>query len=127
MSLRSRLVLVVLALIAIGLAASDVATATLLRSYFLDRVDKRLTETGAFAAGLLSDNVPVSPPFGTPLRVRRLPQGDTPDVQAARIDPGGRVVKTLEGPFSSASDVFRSLPQGPLNRARSGGTVRFET
>jgi len=127
MSLRARLVLVVLALIAVGLVASDVATATLLRSYFLGRLDARLEETGTFAARLLSDDAPVGPPAGVALGAGRVPQGDTPDVQAARIDPSGRVVKTLEGPFSSASDAFGSLPQGPLSRARAGATVRFES
>ncbi len=127
MSLRSRLVLVVLALIAIGLVASDIATATLLRSYFVDRVDKRLKETGTFVAGLFSDSAPVNPPFGAALPVGRLPQGDTPDVQAARIDANGRVVRTLEGPFSATSDAFSSLPQRPLDQARQGQTVRFES
>ena len=127
MSLRARLVLVVLALIAVGLVASDVATATLLRSYFLGRVDKRLEQTGTFVALLLSDDAPLRPPVGVPRGAGRVPQGDTPEVQAARIDASGRVVRTLAGPFSSTSDAFSSLPQGPLRRARAGATVRFES
>jgi len=35
-------------------------------------------------------------------------------------------VKTVQGPFSSASDAFRLLPRDALNRARSGKTVRFD-
>ena len=62
MSLRFRLVLVVLVLLAIGLVGSDVATATLLRPYLLGRVDERLDATGGFAARLLS---PGAPPVST--------------------------------------------------------------
>ncbi|MDQ1481341.1 MAG: two-component system, OmpR family, sensor kinase [Actinomycetota bacterium] len=123
MSLRLRLVLVVLVLIAVGLVGSDVATATLLRPYLLGRVDERLDATGGFAARLLSPGAPRRPPAGA---TRVFPRGDTPNVQAARIDPQGKVVKTVQGPFSSASDAFRVLPSDALNRARSGKTVRFD-
>lgn len=58
MSLRLRLVVVVLTLMAVGLVASDIATATLLRSYLLDRVDERLDQTGGFAAQLLGTVAP---------------------------------------------------------------------
>ena len=67
------------------------------------------------------------PPAGVALGAGRGPQGDTPDVQAARIDPSGRVVKTLAGPFSSASDAFAVAPAGPLNGPARGATVRFES
>jgi two-component system OmpR family sensor kinase len=122
-SLRLRIVLVVLVLLAIGLVGSDLATASLLRPYLLGRVDERLDATAGFAARLLSPEAPPVPPPGAALS---LPRGDTPNVQAARIDPNGRIVKTVRGPFSSASDAFRVLPPGPLNRARNGQTVRFE-
>lgn len=123
MSLRLRLALVVLVLMAIGLIGSDVATATLLRPYLLERVDEQLDATGGFATRLLSPGAPRVPPDA---RTRVLPRGDTPNVQAARINPQGRVVKTVRGPFSSASDAFRVLPSQTLSRARSGHTVRFE-
>jgi two-component system, OmpR family, sensor kinase len=127
MSLRARLVLVVLAVTAVGLAASDIATATLLRSYLLGRVDQRLVETGGFAARLLASGVPSGFPAGSLPTGASFPRGDTPDVQAARVDPTGKVVTTVQGPFSPTSDAFQTLPQGPLDRARSGSTVRFET
>ncbi len=127
MSLRARLVLIVLAVTAVGLAASDVATATLLRSYLLGRVDQRLAETGGFAARLLASGNPIGVPTGSLPPGVSLPRGDTPDVQAARVDPAGKVVKTVQGPFSTTSDAFRTLPEGPLDRARAGATVRFET
>jgi two-component system OmpR family sensor kinase len=123
LSLRVRLVIVVLVLLAVGLVASDVATATSLRPYLLGRVDERLDATGAFAARLLGAGAQRVPPPGGPQAV---PRGDTPDVQAARVDPAGHVVKTVRGPFSSTSDAFRTLPEAPLRRARSGEVVRFE-
>jgi two-component system, OmpR family, sensor kinase len=122
-SLRFRIVLVVLVLMAIGLIGSDVATATLLRPYLLERVDEQLDATGGFASRLLSPGAPRVPPGGP---TRLLPRGDSPNVQAARINPQGRVVKTVRGPFSSASDAFRVLPSQALRRARGGHTVRFE-
>jgi len=115
-----------LVLIATGLAASDIATSTLLRSYLLGRVDQRLEETGAFAARLLANGVPSSPRPGPIGPAAPVPQGDTPDVQAARVDSAGKVVRTVQGPFSSTSDAFKTLPAGPLDRARAGVTVRFE-
>ena len=49
---------------AIGLVASDIATATPLRSYLLRRVDERLDATAGFAARLLAVGAPVGPPPG---------------------------------------------------------------
>ena len=129
MSLRTRLVLVVLVLMAIGLVASDVATAAPLRSYLIRRVDERLDATAGFATRLLGlgSGAPLGPPAGfgpgdgLPSRRR-----DTFDVQAARIDGNGHAVKTVQSPFFSTSDAFTVLPPGPLQRARQGETVRFE-
>jgi two-component system, OmpR family, sensor kinase len=124
MSLRLRLVLVVLTLMAVGLVASDIATATLLRSYLLGRVDERLDQTGGFATQLLGAGIPTN---GFPAGIGpRVPRNDTPDVQAARVDRSSHVVKTVLGPFSSTSDAFAVLPQGPLNAARQGHTARFD-
>jgi two-component system OmpR family sensor kinase len=122
-SLRLRLVLVVLTLMAVGLVASDIATAALLRSYLLGRVDDRLDQTGGFARLLLSGGPPDGFRAGDGPRA---PRGDTPDVQAARIDTAGHVVKTVRGPFSATSDAFEVLPQRPLLLARGGTTTRFE-
>ena len=125
MSLRARLVLVVLAVTAVGLAASDVATATLLRSYLLGRVDQRLAETGGFAARLLASGNPIGVPTGSLPPGVSFPRGGTPDVQAARVDPAGKVVKTVQGPFSTTSDAFRTLPEGPWTAL--GPARRFDS
>jgi two-component system OmpR family sensor kinase len=124
-SLRARLVAVVLVLIAAGLLASDVATAASLRSYLLRRVDARLEAVAGFTVRALSlDDLtpqgPVLPPggIGTPARPAL-------DVQAARIDANGHVVRTLQGPFSSQTDAFTRLPKAELDRARAGQALEF--
>ena len=125
MSLRSRLVLIVLALLAIGLVASDVATASALRSYFLGRIDKSLETTSAFTTRLFALGDLPRPPPGSSGRSVQPPARDVADVQAARVSPDGHIVRTLEGPFTSTSDAFSVLPRGPLSQARRGATVRF--
>src|SRR5512140_3845067 len=92
---------------AIGLICSDIATATVRRPYLLERVDGQLDATSGLATHLLGPDAPNPPPGARP---RLLPRGDTPNVLAARIDARGRVVKTVRGPFSSASEAFRVLP-----------------
>src|SRR5438876_860410 len=108
---------------AIGLVGSDLATAGLLRPYLLGRVDERLDTTGGFVTRIFGADAPTPPPGSAP---RVFPRGETPNVQAARIDPRDRVVKTLRGPFSSASDAFTVLPGAALAQARKGHPARFE-
>jgi len=125
-SLRSRLALIVLVLVAAGLVASDFATAALLRSYLLGRVDDRIDVTAGFAARLFgAGREPRVPPGDRPTGARP-PARDLPDVQAARLDTSGRVVSTLRSPFSKTTDAFSALPPGVLARARKGATVRFD-
>ena len=121
----ARLVAIVLVLIAAGLLASDIATAASLRSYLLRRVDERLEAVAGFTVRALSfqdeaGQPPTRPPVGggTPARPAL-------DVQAARVDPSGHVVRTLQGPFSSQTDAFTRLPQADLDRARAGQAVEF--
>jgi two-component system OmpR family sensor kinase len=126
MSLRSRLVLVVLVVLGVGLIASDVATVTMLRSYLLDRVDERLDATIAISRQLFADGFqPGAGPGNSPRRAQPPGASGVPDIQAARIGGDGRVVGTVQGPFSQPSPVFAQLPAGPLDRARTGRTVRF--
>lgn len=127
MSLRAKLASTVLAILAAGLTASAVGTATLLRSYLLERVDAQLHGTADFATrALTADRTFGTPPGFTPPPGERPPR-DTPDVQAARVDASGGVVGTLQGPFSTASDAFDHLPASALASARAGDTVTFET
>jgi two-component system OmpR family sensor kinase len=128
-SLRARLVVMVLVVLAAGLFASAVGTATLLRSYMLDRVDAQLRGTSGFAARAMSINPPPlnSTRGFSPGVTTERPPADVPDVQAARVDRTGHVVRTLQGPFSEATNAFSNLPRAPLDRARRGAIVEFET
>ncbi|HEV7525142.1 MAG TPA: HAMP domain-containing sensor histidine kinase [Acidimicrobiia bacterium] len=127
MSLRARLVLVVLSIVTVGLVASNLATATLLHSYLIGRIDDRLDATGDFAAFLLRSADRSTPPAADPRRGGPpAPRAGNPEVQAARIDSKGHVVKALRGPFSVTSNAFEVLPPGPLAAARAGRTTRFE-
>ena len=89
-SLRSRLVAIVLLLIAAGLLASDVATATLLRSYLLRRVDDRLELDGQLhLAGVLERSSRRS--HRCRFRVRGPSSSDALDARrAGRTDRSGR-------------------------------------
>ena len=125
-SLRSRLVAIVLLLIAAGLLASDVATPTLLRSYLLRRVDDRLELTAGFTSQAFSSDLAPQPPLQVPVRGTSFPTRSTPDVHAALIGPDGNVVRTLEGPFSASTDAFAHIPPSVLSTARTGRTVKFD-
>jgi len=127
LSLRARLVAVVLVLLAAGLFASDIATPTLLRSYLLRRVDERLEAVAALAARAFT----LPPTSQTPPLPVRAPANFGPparpalDVQAALVKPYGHVARTLQGPFSSQADVFTRLPRAALDRARAGHALKF--
>jgi two-component system OmpR family sensor kinase len=79
MSLRTRLLCLSTALVAVGLVGAGLIVTTALRSYLQDRVDERLTVTGQIAARLV-------PPAGT---------GTPPGVQALGV-LGGTTVTYLE-------------------------------
>ncbi len=86
MSLRARLLLVMVGLAAIGLALADVATYRLLRSTLLDRVDEQLVAATREAVRVFSAG-----PFRGPFHAEAgglFPAG----TYAAVLDPSGRVV-----------------------------------
>src|ERR671935_3285955 len=94
MSLRTRLLLGILALVSVGLLAADVATYRFLRSSLIERVDERLA-AGTFSAaralsdgdGVGRDGGPDHPPGGDPFDL--LPSG----TYAAFLDPDGGVIQ----------------------------------
>src|SRR5262245_10596342 len=126
MSLRTRLVLVVFVLLAAGLIASNIASATALRSYLLGQVDERL-DTAAALSGrfVLDDRRP--PPTNTdaPPPGVRTPNG-VAEIQAALIGSQGELLRTFQGPFSATSEAFDHLPSSQVDRALAGETVRFD-
>ena len=134
MSLRVRLVLVVLVLTGVGLVISGVLTSSAMRSYLSKRVDDRLSGIEAFALRRLTE-----PSAGTSETANQfgngsfsgaavLPRGANGDVLATRYDPSGRIVREFVPPFSNASDILQSVPESVLNLPdqgkRSGPTKR---
>jgi two-component system OmpR family sensor kinase len=124
-SLRVRLVLVVLVLTGVGLVVSGFATSSFLRSYLLKRVDDRLTAIEPFGLRRLTEPVVNTGPLfneGLPAGASVLPQGANGDVLAARFDPAGHVVRQLVPPFANATGVVQAIPSSLLQPAREGQT-----
>ena len=132
MSLRARLVLVVIAVLGAGLLASSILISTALESYLYRRVDSQLNRSVGAATHFLASTPPASGPTSSPPRFA--PGGavagrdfsnvaDAP--QVARVSPNGKVNDPLRSPFVSAYSVFTRVPQSVLRRAQAGGTARF--
>ena len=117
MTLRARLVLVVIAVTAAGLAVSGVVTTAALRSYLLDRVDSELQAAEPFAAAQLTSaagaELSDDPFFG--------------NLVAARIASDGTVVDSRVHPLASAGETLGALPPSVLADARAGRTDRSDT
>jgi two-component system OmpR family sensor kinase len=131
-SLRVRLVLVVLVLTGVGLVVSGVATTSALRSYLLQRLDARLIGVEPVAVRRLSEPAPpetTNRAFEQPQSggANLAPPGGNGDVLAARFDANGALVRELVPPFSNVDDVLRSVPASLLQPARTGQTVWSET
>jgi two-component system OmpR family sensor kinase len=95
MSLRSRLMLVVVGLAAVGLLATDVLTYRALRSFLIDRVDHQLVAAQKPVAQQL---------LGTGRRTEPLSDAIIPDgTYAAILDLDGRVLKSV--PFTYEGEV----------------------
>src|SRR5581483_283890 len=127
MSLRARLVLVVLVLTGVGLVLSGLATTSALRSYLLKRVDDRIERAEPFAIRRLTD------PPGTPFsnfgtgNVNVGPVQGGNDVVAVRFDRDGKAVRELVPPFSNVDRALDAVSSDALAQARSGQTAWTET
>ncbi len=123
MSLRVRLVLVVLVLTGVGLVVSGFATSSALRSYLSQRVDDRLTSVEPFAVRRLSEpEFNNNPAFGQSIAsgATTPPAGANGDVLAARYDASGHVVRQLVSPFSDTSAVVQAIPTSVLETGAWG-------
>ena len=120
MSLRSRLLILLLVLLAGGLVVSDVVTAALLRNYMLHRVDTQLRSAETTAAQRLA-------PFGGgPGGGPRGEHGDhggpaadrpsDTDIRVLRIDGSGAVADQLSGPFNNP---LTAVPASFVTKARA--------
>ncbi len=90
MSLRARLLIVTVALVAVGLLAASVATFHFTRSFLLDQVDEQLAASRPFAAQQLSERVGLGPPDTTvPLPPGIYPEYRGPNGTVVRGEPWG--------------------------------------
>jgi two-component system, OmpR family, sensor kinase len=104
MSLRTRLLLGLLALVSIGLVASDLITYRFLQSFLMDRLDEQVQAAVDPVASRLSVGERRSPPLNrTPI-----PGG----TYGAVVDNDGNVV--VSRPFGYEGDDLASLPEPKL-------------
>ncbi len=109
MSLRLRLLLALVALVAVGLLVADAVTYASLRSFLVTRVDQQLEQArGPAVRALLESGSGGSPslPGGPPGGVPNLPPG----TYVAIIDSSGRTVSATAFTYGGESVAPPSLP-----------------
>jgi two-component system OmpR family sensor kinase len=132
MSLRARLLVVVLAMVAVGLVATDMATAATLRSYLLRRIDEQLDTVQPFVNRRFdSGQAPGSAATANPVadaapRVRGR-VGPLPNLElfAERISGDGTVSSEFRGSFRTGPSPLAGLGQARVQAARQGQVQRF--
>ena len=127
MSLRARLVLVLVSLVAAGLLVAGVVTYTSLRSFLMQRVDQQLESAVAPMAAALRASLGATDPTredhgperGIPVQ---LPPGTYGEVR----DSAGVVVEHVQFSYGDASIPAPALPTGlPVTDAGEAGSVVF--
>jgi len=118
-SLRTRLVMGVLVLTALGLVLAATAGTLLLRSYLVNQVDRELQGVARFADGASFPQAPT----GSPARTtgRPLP---SPFV-LTRLDPTGAVISQEQG--SQVTSALPDLAGLTVERARAQGAAPFDS
>ncbi|HEY5108679.1 MAG TPA: HAMP domain-containing protein, partial [Acidimicrobiales bacterium] len=117
MTLRRRLVVTMVVVVAVGLAAVDVIALASLRSFLIGRVDSQLTASTQQVAGL----VVRAQERGRPLTLSEVQSRVSPDVYVEILGPDG--IPTLVRPSGSklpadpAPRLPRPLPVSPLSRS----------
>ncbi len=108
LSLRTRLLAVTLALVAVGLVIAGVVTYSSLRTFLLDRVDDQLRAAQVPALRQIGETDPFDGLRGGPGRGRGPGLGDLPQgiVGAVFTEPGGELVKSLD---SDAPAPYRDV------------------
>ena len=118
MSLRGRITIVLVVLLAAGLAVSAAATSTALRGALRHRVDEQLREVEPLARAQLRSGASASSAVApTSTRSASSAEGE---VLVARIDRGGDVVDRLVSPLSRQSGALDAIPEHLLVTARNG-------
>jgi two-component system OmpR family sensor kinase len=99
-SLRTRLLLAILAVVAAGMVVAGVATYLSLRSFLLERVDQQLREARVPVAMTLAGGVAGGLPFGSP--GDRPPPNLPPGTFGQVRDSGGSVLNTVSFTYRTA-------------------------
>ena len=123
MSLRARLLLITLAMVAVALSAAGWATHQSLRSFLVDRVDDELVDARLPAVRLAGDpggHEPAGP--GGRLAPSALPEGSFVEIRASDGSPvGGFQLRSASTP---ALEVPADIPQGYSDLDVSGSEYR---
>jgi two-component system, OmpR family, sensor kinase len=124
MTLRLRLTIAVVALVAGALLVADAVTYVSLRSFLIDRVDQQLEDArDPIALALTSSDQTQGAPFGgDPLRGRQLPPGTYGEIQ----DGTGATLKAISYTYSNVEQPKPDLPD-PLPGAGKTTVTRFST
>ncbi len=125
MSLRGRLTLVLVSILAVGLSVSATTTTTLLRAELFRRVDAQLREVEPDAREQLAEgreqrakaNAGSSSASG---RSSLSSSGSSGEVLVARINRNGSVVDRIVPPLTSRSPALEAIPRQLLAEARAG-------
>jgi len=120
-SLRTRLLLAILAVVAAGMVVAGVATYLSLRSFLLERVDQQLREARVPVAKTLARGLAGGLPFGSPedRPAPNLPPGTYGQVR----DSGGSVLSTVS--FSYGNDQPAPVLPDPLPAVDAAGESIF--
>ena len=121
MSLRTRLLVAILAVVAAGMVVAGVATYLSLRSFLLERVDQQLREARVPVARTLARGLAGGLPFGSPedRPAPNLPPGTYGQVR----DSGGSVLSTVS--FSYGNDQPAPVLPDPLPAVDAAGESIF--
>jgi two-component system OmpR family sensor kinase len=119
-TLRLRLLLALVGLVAAGLLIADTATYLSLRSFMIDRVDQQLLAAGDAVGRLLARGDDAMEGRGQASAL--LPRGSYSQLRRA----DGTVVQTLVWTYEGQSQPIPELPS-PLPAARRGEPVTFTT
>ena len=121
MSLRTRLLVAILAVVAAGMVVAGVATYLSLRSFLLERVDQQLREARVPVARTLARGLAGGLPFGSPgdRPAPNLPPGTYGQV----LDSGGSILSTVS--FSYGNDQPAPVLPDPLPAVDAAGESIF--
>jgi two-component system OmpR family sensor kinase len=109
LTIRVRLVMVVVALLASGLLVADLVAVAALRSYLLDRVDETISMSEPAVLRVLSrDELAAGPAVPSGGFLPPSTRGAT--VYAARVDGDGETVAAIPTAFLDSENVLSDLP-----------------